>query len=419
MQTKKTRGMTLNKQYNAIVGQSGGPTAAINASLAGVIKACGASDKIGTVYGMKNGINGLLKESLVDLGALSKNEEQLNLLLKTPASFLGSCRFKLPETDDALYEKLFSILQKYNIKYFFYIGGNDSMDTALKLSAYAKQHEKDVYFVGVPKTIDNDLPDTDHTPGFGSAAKYIATTVREISADSLVYDVNSVTIVEIMGRNAGWLTASSALGRTGKLGPDLIYLPERAFSFEQFKADIIEVSKNKKNIIVAISEGAHTEDGTYVCEAVSSGTEDVFGHKYLGGTARVLEDYVRREFGFKARGIELNVPQRCAGHLLSKTDITESFYVGCAAVSMALDGKTGIMASIQRTGNNPYESTFAPVAIESVANLEKTVPDAFINEAGNDVTEAFIEYALPLITGEIVPEFENGVPKQLVLEDLL
>jgi len=406
----------VDNRNNAIVGQSGGPTAAINASLAGVIKAACDAEQIGTIYGMRNGIVGMMEERLVSLNDLGKDEEKLSLLSKTPASFLGSCRFKLPEEEGPVYDKIFEVLEKYGIRYFFYIGGNDSMDTVLKLSLYAKKYKKDVQFVGVPKTIDNDLPDTDHTPGFGSAAKYIASTVREISADSSVYSVNSVTIVEIMGRNAGWLTGASALARYNGLGPDLIYLPERAFSFEKFREDILAISKEKENIIVAISEGARTEDGTYVCEAVSSGTTDVFGHKYLGGTARVLEDYVRREFGFKARGIELNVPQRCAGHLLSKTDIDESFCVGSAAVSFALDQKTGIMATIQRMSDTPYTSKCAAVDIKSVANVEKTVPDSYINARGNDVTEEFVRYAMPLVLGEVSVEYENGLPKMLVLE---
>lgn len=402
---------------NAIVGQSGGPTAAINASLAGVIHGACKSEEIETVYGMLNGISGMLEERLTELNTLGENENDLMLLSKTPASYLGSCRFKLPkDISDPLYTKIFDILEKYNIGYFFYIGGNDSMDTVMKLSVYAKQHNKDCKFVGVPKTIDNDLPDTDHTPGYGSAAKYIAATVREISADSHVYNVHSVTIVEIMGRNAGWLTAASALGRYKDLGPDLIYLPERNFSFEEFREDIEELSGTKMNIIVAVSEGAHLANGEYVCEQVASGAVDVFGHKYLGGTARVLEDYVRSTFGYKARGIELNVPQRCAGHFLSKTDIDESFYVGEKAVAFGISGETGILTAFRRISDNPYFSECVPVNIESVANLEKTVPSAWINERGNDITEDFIRYASPLISGEVDMEYENGLPKMLVSE---
>lgn len=400
---------------NAIVGQSGGPTAAINASLAGVISAACKAEEIGTVYGMCYGIQGMMEEQIVELNTLGNDQEQLKLLCKTPASYLGSCRYKVP-ADDAVYEQIFAVLEKYNIGYFFYIGGNDSMDTVQKLSAYAKEHEKGVCFVGVPKTIDNDLPDTDHTPGFGSAAKYIAATLREISADSYVYRVPSVTIVEIMGRNAGWLTASAALARYQGLGPDLIYLPERDFSFEAFKEDVAALLKQKNNVIVAISEGAHTADGKYVCEQVASGAVDVFGHKYLGGTARVLEDFVRTEFGCKARGIELNVPQRCAGHFLSKTDITESFMVGEAAVSFGSAGNTGIMTAFERTSDTPYACSCVAVSIENVANLEKTVPLSWINERGNDVTEEFIRYVSPLIAGEVPVTCENGLPKMLVLQ---
>ena len=406
----------MNEMYNAIVGQSGGPTAAINASLAGVIKKTCESEKIGKIFGMLNGISGMMEERIVDLSSLGSDEDKLSLLSKTPASFLGSCRFKLPEEDSPIYDRIFDVLEEYQIRYFFYIGGNDSMDTVLKLSAFALKKGKDIRFVGVPKTIDNDLPGTDHTPGFGSAAKYIASTVREISADSAVYNVNSVTVIEIMGRNAGWLTGASALARYKGLGPDLIYLPEHTFHFSQFYDDIAKISKNKKNIVVAISEGARTKDGKYVCEAVSNGIVDVFGHKYLGGTARVLEGFVRKKFGFKARGIELNVSQRCAGHLLSKTDISESFQVGSSAVELALKGKTGIMTAIARMSNAPYRSECVAVDIAAAANQEKTVPRHFISERGNDVTEDFIQYAAPLIAGEVPVEFENGLPKMLVLE---
>ena len=405
-------------QYkNAIVGQSGGPTAAINATLAGVISGCMENDAIGSVYGMQNGIDGFLKSNICSLNDIGKNEDALALLSKTPAAYLGSCRLKLPkDLEDSLYETIFDRLAEYEIGYFFYIGGNDSMDTIWKLSSYAKTHKKEVCFVGVPKTIDNDLPDSDHTPGFGSAAKYIAQTVREISLDSSVYDVPSVTIIEIMGRNAGWLTASSVLGRYKHLGPDLIYLPERDFSFEAFHEDIKALSGRKKNIIVAVSEGIHTKDGVYVCEQVASGAVDVFGHKYLGGTAKVLEDDIRATFGFKARGIELSIPQRCAGHFLSKTDIEDSIKVGKAAVFFAAEGQTGIMTAFRRVSESPYLCECIPVDIAGVANQEKTIPLSWINERGNDVTEELIAYLRPLILGEMEYEYENGLPKLLVLD---
>ncbi len=322
----------MGDTINVIVGQSGGPTAAINSSLAGVIYGAYKNEKIDKVYGMVNGIAGFLDEKITELNEIAENEEKLELLKKTPAAYLGSCRFKLPKENGDVYDKIFSLLEKYNIKYFFYIGGNDSMDTVSKLSDMASLRNSDIRFIGVPKTIDNDLPATDHTPGFGSAAKYIGATVREISADSSVYNVQSVTIIEIMGRDAGWLTGASVLAKYKGLGPDLIYLPERKFSFEKFYNDIKEISKVKKNIIVAVSEGIRLEDGTYVCESASSGAVDTFGHKYLGGTAKVLENFIREKFGFKARGVELNVPQRCAGHFLSKTDIDESFIIGKTAV---------------------------------------------------------------------------------------
>lgn len=406
----------MGKVFNAIVGQSGGPTAVINASLAGVIKAACTSEKIGKIYGMRNGIGGMMEERLVDLTELGNDEEALSLLSKTPAAYLGSCRIKLPQDDDAVFEKIFETLEKYDIGYFFYIGGNDSMDTILKLSAYGEKNGKTIRFVGVPKTIDNDLTGTDHTPGYGSAAKYIATMVREISADSLVYDMNSVTIIEVMGRDAGWLTGASVLARYQGLGPDLIYLPETAFDFDKFSKDVETVMSYKKNVIVAISEGVRTKDGTYVCNAASDGTSDAFGHARLGGTARVLEAFIKEKFGCRSRGVELNVPQRCAGHLLSETDVTETFGVGKAAVEAAVDGATGIMLGIQRVSDEPYQTQYAAMDVKQVANQVKSVPRSFINEQENDVTEEFIKYVSPLIIGEIKPEYENGVPKLLVLK---
>ncbi len=404
-------------KQNAIIGQSGGPTAAINATLAGVIKGAAKADKIDKIYGMCHGISGVLDDNLTELNAIAEDEEKLDLLSKTPAAFLGSCRFKLPkDIDDPVYETIFKRFEQYDIGYFFYIGGNDSMDTVMKLSAYAEKHGKSIKCVGVPKTIDNDLPCTDHTPGYGSAAKYIATTIREISADAKVYDFPAITIVEIMGRNAGWLTGAAALAKSQGLGPDLIYLPEREFSFETFKEDVKKVLDTKPNVLVAVSEGVRTPNGNYVCEQVSSGLSDAFGHRSLSGTANVLKEFVQKEFGVKSRGVELGVCQRCAGHLLSKTDIDESLFIGETAVEYALEGKTGILAAITRTSDNPYTTECVPVDIRGVANIEKTVPDSYINEAGNDVTDEFIKYALPLILGEVPMEFENGVPKMLVLE---
>lgn len=403
---------------NAIIGQSGGPTAAINSSLAGVYAAAKASDAIGTVLGMVNGLEGFLAERIVDLGETLRTDADIDLLRRTPAAYLGSCRLKLPkwEEDDALYQEAFALFEKYDIRYFFYIGGNDSMDTVLKLSSYAEKIGSDISFIGVPKTIDNDLLATDHTPGYGSAAKYIATTVREIAEDCRAYFLNSVTVIEIMGRNAGWLTAASALARNGEGdSPDLIYLPECPFSFDRYLADLKAVFQRKKNIVVAVSEGVCTEDGQYVCESVASGKVDAFGHKYLGGTASVLADYAAQKLSCKTRGIELNIPQRCAGHFLSKTDADEAFENGKAAVGFALDGETGVTITYQRVSDDPYEIEFKPVLVSTIANGEKTIPMEWISEGKNDVTEEFIRYAKPLIQGELPPIFEGGLPKHLVL----
>ncbi len=400
---------------NLIVGQSGGPTAAINSSLAGVIKAGIDSEKVGKVYGMVNGILGMMERQIVDLDKLGNDEAKMKLLQKSPASYLGSCRYKMPADDDAVYEKVFEVLEEYNIGYFFYIGGNDSMDTAAKLSKYAKEHDKDIKFVGVSKTIDNDLPEMDHTPGFGSAAKYIAATVREVATDAGVYPAKSVEIIEVMGRDAGWLAGASVLAGIGGLGPDLIYLPERPFDLEQFYSDIAEKFKVKNHVLIVISEGIRTKDGNYICDTLASMTKDAFGHKQLGGTAKIIEGIVKQRFGVKVRGIEFNTPQRCASHILSKTDIDEAYNVGYTAVEEALSGKTGIVIAIKRVSNNPYQVKYEAVDVTKVANEARTVPDDYINERGNFVTDKFIEYVAPLVEGEIYPEYENGIPKFLVL----
>lgn len=400
---------------NLIVGQSGGPTAAINSTLAGVIKGGVDSNKVGKVYGMLNGILGMMENKIYDLDDLGNNEEKISLLQKTPASFLGSCRYKLPENDENVYEKIFEILEEYNIGYFFYIGGNDSMDTAAKLSKYARENKKDIKFVGVAKTIDNDLPEMDHTPGFGSAAKYIAATVKEVATDASVYDVKSVEIIEVMGRDAGWLAGSSALAGIDGIGPDLIYLPERNFDVESFYSDVSKKLEEKNHVLVVISEGIRTEDGKYICEILSDGKKDAFGHKQLGGTGKVLESLVKERFGVKVRSIELNTPQRCASHILSKTDIDEAFNLGYAAVNSAASGNTGIVMAIKRVSNNPYKVSYEAVDVNKVANEAKIVPQDYINEAGNYVTEKFIDYVRPLVVGEIYPEYENGVPKFLSL----
>ena len=411
---------------NAIVGQSGGPTAAINATLAGVIR--GALDEIAAggaisrLYGMRNGVDGLLREDIVELDKLfSGDDAALERLTLTPAAALGSCRRKLPVAgakDEAeIMGRLFAIFEKYDIRYFFYIGGNDSMDTVAKVSAYAEKLGYPMRVMGVPKTIDNDLKGTDHTPGFGSAAKYIAVTVQEILRDTAVYTVPAVTIVEIMGRDAGWLTASSALGRlvTG-MEPDLVYLPERDFSYEEFFADLREALARHPNVVVAVSEGIHLADGTFVGEGTQSGAVDVFGHRYLAGTAKALELAVKAEVGCKVRSVELNLPQRCAGHLVSAQDIEESLEVGRNAVAAAVAGVSREMMTIQRLSSDPYAFAVGHEDIFKIANQTRYVPDEFINDRANHVTDECLAYLLPLIRGERYPAYENGLPCQWILK---
>ena len=405
---------------NAVVGQSGGPTAAINATLSGVIRgALDAKEKgiINTLYGMKNGIEGFLREDLVDLFEVFKNTNDLSTLEATPAAALGSCRRKLKshEEDADTYAKILEILKKHDIRYFFYIGGNDSMDTVLKLSRYAASHDYELRVVGVPKTIDNDLMATDHTPGFGSAAKFVATTVSEIVRDINVYTMDAVTIVEIMGRDAGWLTASAALASLNGEGPDLVYLPERVFDEDRFVSDVKERLKDHPAILVAVSEGVRFADGEYVGAGTQSGAVDVFGHKYLAGTGKVLESIVKNRIGCKVRAVELSLTQRCASHIASLTDINESVTVGKGAVEAAIGGKTGVMMTIERGEAEEYSSYIGCADIAGIANAIKTVPDEYINEQGNGITEAGIEYLKPLIMGELSLEYVNGLPKHFVI----
>ncbi len=411
---------------NAVVGQSGGPTAAINATLAGVIKGilCEQNARgnlaIDTLFGMRNGIDGLLREDLVDLSAIfspaaDPEGKALEALTLTPAAALGSCRRKLPaagaDNETEVMDKVLDILDRHNIRYFFYIGGNDSMDTVAKLSAYAAKKNYPLRVMGVPKTIDNDLVGTDHTPGFGSAAKYISTTVQEILRDTAVYTVPAVTIVEIMGRDPGWLAASSALGRlvTGR-EPDLVYLPERPFKYDEFFADVREALKRHPNVVVAVSEGLECPDGTLVGASTQSGAVDAFGHKYLSGTGKALELAVKAEIGCKVRSVELNLPQRCAGHLLSAQDIEESVATGKAAVDAAVSGVTCRMMTIRRLEGETYSYETGHEDIFTIANQTKCVPDEFINERGNGVTDECLKYLLPLIKGERYPEYKDGLP---------
>lgn len=405
---------------NAVVGQSGGPTAAINATLSGVIKGAFKAKEEGiikTLYGMRNGIEGFLKENLVDLFETFKNKDGLSTLEATPAAALGSCRRKLKshEEDSETYARILDILKKYDIRYFFYIGGNDSMDTVLKLSRYAASHDYELRVVGVPKTIDNDLMATDHTPGFGSAAKFVATTVKEIIRDINVYTMDAVTIVEIMGRDAGWLTASASLASLGDVGPDLIYLPERVFDEERFVNDVKERLSHHPALLVAVSEGVRFANGEYVGAGTQSGAVDVFGHKYLAGTGKVLESIVKNRIGCKVRAVELSLTQRCASHMASLTDINESVKVGMGAVKAAVDGKTGVMMTIERVWSDEYETTVGCADIAGIANAIKTVPAEYINAEGNGITDEGIEYLKPLIMGELTLEYENGLPKHIVI----
>ena len=404
---------------NAVVGQSGGPTAAINATLAGVIKgALEAKEKgtIKTLYGMRNGIEGFLNEDLINLTEIFSDRSKLKTLTTTPAAALGSCRRKLKdyETDAETYAKLLEIFKKYDIRYFFYIGGNDSMDTVMKLSKYAANHDYEMKVVGVPKTIDNDLVATDHTPGFGSAAKFVATTMKEVLRDVSVYKMKAVTIVEIMGRDAGWLTASAALTKiSGGIGPDLVYLPERAFDPEEFISSINKIFEDHPAVLVAVSEGIRLADGKYIGEG--KGATDAFGHKSLSGAGKVLEELVKERLGCKVRSMELSLTQRCAAHILSKTDIDESLAVGAGAVEAALSGKTGIMMTIERVEGDEYSSRIGSADISTIANEVRGVPKNYINEAGNGITEEGLNYLKSLIIGEVDVEYENGLPKHIVL----
>ena len=403
----------MEKLYgNAVVGQSGGPTAAINATLSGVIRgALAAAEKgvIGKVYGMRNGIEGLCEERLVDLGRIFNSEQHFTDLEHTPAAALGSCRKKLPDPNEnpLSFEFIVDIFKKYDIRYFFYIGGNDSMDTVQKLSAYTKSVGYEMRVMGVPKTIDNDLWGTDHTPGFGSAAKYIATSVKEIICDCAVYTTKAVTITEIMGRDAGWLTAAAALPRlSGGIGPDYVYLPEREFDMNSFFSDIRTALKAHPNVVIAVSEGVRFADGRYVSE---NGKVDAFGHKQLSGTGTVLAEALRDEVGCKTRAVEFNTSQRCAAHIASATDIRESVAVGKKAVEYALRGVSGHVMIFIRSKVG-YKITIDSVPVEEVANKVRSVPDEFITPSGNNVTEKCLDYLRPLIEGEVKFRHEAGLP---------
>lgn len=399
---------------NVIVGQSGGPTAVINASLYGVVyEALMQKEQIGTVYGMINGIEGFLADTIMDMNSVEQSGE-LELIKTTPGSFLGSCRYKLPEDlKDDVYPLLFKKFEEYSIGYFFYIGGNDSMDTVSKLSRYAAISGSEICFIGIPKTIDNDLVLTDHTPGFGSAAKYVASTVREIAIDASVYDnKKSVTIVEIMGRHAGWLTAASVLARKFENdNPVLIYLPESAFNTDTFIEDVKKALEHTSNLVVCVSEGINDGNGTFICELASDVGVDTFGHKMLTGSGKYLENLVKEKLGVKVRSIELNVNQRCSSSMISATDQEEAIQAGISGVHFALDGITGKIIAFHRTEGADYSINYVPEDVNLICNQEKTVPPEWITGNGSDIGQAFIDYALPLIQGIVnVPE-ENGLPK--------
>lgn len=398
-------------QKNCIVAQSGGPTVAINASLAGVVSGILASDSFDVCYGSLNGITGIWNNSFINLTEKAKESGFIEQLKLSPAMYLGSCRHKLPsvDADPETYKNIFARFDEMNIKVFFYIGGNDSMDTVLKLSEYAKKIDYDISIIGVPKTIDNDLCITDHTPGFGSAAKYIATSMLEIAHDTTIYPVKSVTIIEIMGRDAGWLTAASALARNSySTAPDLIYLPETDFNEAQFIEDVKNKLNEKDNLVIAVSEGIHDKDGNYI--TATEAAADTFGHAQLSGAGKALEQLVGDKLGVKVRSVEVNILQRCAAHLLSKTDIDESFAQGRHGVSLAENGITGSMVCIKRTSNTPYTVEYTHADIKNIANEAKSIPREWINEAGNDVTQELVDYIYPLIQGECPVAYRNGLP---------
>ena len=404
---------------SCIFGQSGGPTAVINASAYGVIRAALDAEEITAVYGAAHGIRGVLDDKLYVMD--EEDPAELKLLLNTPSSELGSCRYKIadPEKDDTDYKRILEIFKKYNVRYFFYNGGNDSMDTCNKISRYMESVGYDCRVMGVPKTIDNDLFGTDHCPGFASAAKYIATSCMEINKDARVYDNGMITVVEIMGRHAGWLAASAALATEFGSGPDLIYLPELDFDMEKFIADVERIYAANGKVLVAVSEGIHYADGSFVSEAKTSAT-DGFGHAQLGGLASMLAEILKERTGAKVRGIELSLLQRCGAHLASKTDIDEAFGAGQEAVHQAVSGTTGKMVAFEREYiDGKYHCKMVLLPLSSVANFEKKVPLEWINEDGNGMKHEFIDYVLPLIQGEPELPLENSLPRYARLKKVL
>ena len=397
---------------NIAVAQSGGPTCAINASLLGVFKQGLKEEKINHIFGFINGIEGVIDNIFVDLNTVIKNDEDMELLRQTPSTCLGSCRFKLPDEEEnpEIYEKIVDCFEKHGIGAFFYIGGNDSMDTVAKLSKYIIAHKKDIKVIGIPKTIDNDLMYTDHTPGFGSAVKYVATSLQEIIRDSSVYSIDSVTIVEIMGRHAGWLTASSCVLRANnEQAPHLIYLPESKISVQKFIDDVKYMRQVHKAVIVAVSEGLKLEKSNSEI-SYGTGVVDSFGHEMLSGIGKVLENIVRSSIGCKVRSIELNVMQRCSSHISSKTDVDEAEHIAEEAVKAAISGQTGKMMSFKRLGNAPYTVIVDTVDANEVANKERFFPNEWISKGDNNVSDEAVNYFLPLIHGEQIIRMKNGIP---------
>ena len=405
---------------NCLVAQSGGPTAAINASLAGVIQGAIDSKQFDKIYGSLNGVQGLLNGRLMDLSQKFEDTPMfIELLKKSPSMYLGSCRYQLPDysEDDAPYAYIFNKFEQYDIDAFFYIGGNDSMDTVDKLSTYAKAIDRDIKIIGIPKTIDNDLCITDHTPGYGSAAKYVASTLLEIGHDTSIYPINSVTIVEIMGRDAGWLTGASVLARNKyNFAPHLIYLPEVAFDEKQFIKDVRTAMDRYNNVVIAVSEGIKNAKGQYI--SATSAVEDTFGHSQLSGTGKCLEYIIKQNIQVKVRSVEINILQRCAAHMSSITDIGEAFRLGRHAVEVALQGKTAVMVTAIRKSNSPYSVDMGDTDVKNVAGLVKHVPREWINDMGNDVTQEFIDYVYPLILGEPVVKYQRGIPDYLDISHL-
>ena len=401
---------------NIAIAQSGGPTCAINASLVGAFREALKEPDIDAIFGSVNGIEGLIENRLIDLKEMIRTTKDIELLRQTPSTVLGSCRYKLPDwkEDTRVYEKILDTLNSRQIGAFFYIGGNDSMDTVNKLSAWFAQQNIDIKVIGIPKTIDNDLCVTDHTPGFGSAAKYVVTTMREIVRDSLVYSIPSVTIVEIMGRHAGWLTASSAiLHHLGESAPHLIYVPEAKFTVDKFIADVRQEMSKRQAVIIAVSEGVS------VPEDVLSGVVDNFGHKYLSGIGKYLEGVIRNDIGCKVRSVELNVMQRCSSHLASRTDIDEAESIAAAGVRCALNGESGRVMVFRRISDAPYTVSMESVPADQIANKEKFLPQEFINAAENNIAESALPYFLPLIQGEVGLIMDQGVPCHFTIRDTI